>query len=272
VLEFYTARNISRAGKVNSIKKKIGDKFNQAADTYAQDARVQQEAARQLGASLKPWRATLPAGPILEIGCGTGFFTRQLAELFPKRSLNVTDLSSSMIAQCRRTVQHPHIQFYKMDAERELPGNSYAMICHNFVAQWFKDPAYIMDKMLEQIKPGGLMLAAFPGSNSFPEWKNVCEQLSIPYTANPLPDTEELAVKLSLGTHQIDFYEKSVTQEFNEASQFFHMLKKIGATAQYNQQKLDISSFRKLISYWNRISPDRIKITWHVVYLAVKKN
>jgi len=44
----------------------------------------------------------LPAGPLLDLGCGTGFATLRLAERFPDRAIAACDLSSGMIAEARR--------------------------------------------------------------------------------------------------------------------------------------------------------------------------
>lgn len=57
-----------------------------------------QDTTRRLLASLP---ADLPAGSMLDLGCGTGFAALRLAERFPDRTIAACDLSSGMIAEAR---------------------------------------------------------------------------------------------------------------------------------------------------------------------------
>ena len=43
----------------------------------------------------------LPPGPLLDLGCGTGFAALRLARLFPGRTVEACDLSPGMLAQAR---------------------------------------------------------------------------------------------------------------------------------------------------------------------------
>jgi SAM-dependent methyltransferase len=46
----------------------------------------------------------LPPGPLLDLGCGTGFAALRLAQLFPARTIEACDLSPGMVAEARK---HP---------------------------------------------------------------------------------------------------------------------------------------------------------------------
>jgi malonyl-CoA O-methyltransferase len=160
-----------------------------------------------------------------------------------------------------------------MDAENFTPDdNKYALIAGNFVAQWFKDPALTLGRFAQVLEPGGLLLMAFPGSDSFPEWRQRCHELGLPFTGNTLPDTEEMVIKLSMGPAQVDFYEDSYTAEFPDALSFFQHLKGIGATKKLHDKQLNAKQFRLLINHWDQSVTGSIKVTWHLVFLALKKD
>ncbi len=257
-----------------STKQNISDNFGKAAPYYDDHAEVQKEIAERLIASLQPWTEILPKGPILEVGCGTGFVTEGLIKLFPNRDMEITDISPRMVEVCREKYgSKSNISFGTLDAEQlDVDPETYAMTVNGFVAQWFDHPAITMGRLLEATKPGGLLLGSFPGSESFPEWKEACRELGLPYTGNELPDTEELLIKLSSGPVQVDYYEDTVSQQFESSADFFCHLKKVGAGTQQKGRSLSPRELKMLIKHWDEKSEDKIKVSYHTVFIAIKRN
>lgn len=256
-------------------KRQIANRFGNAASYYECYASVQKEAAERLIASLEPWRGILPSGPILEVGCGTGFVTEGLLELFPSREIRSVDISPEMIHFCEEKFSGiDNLTFARRDAEaltvRDQP--QYAMTISGFAAQWFKDPYLTLGRFLELTKPGGLLLASFPGHECFPEWKEACVELGLPFTRNPLPDTEEMVIKMSGGPVQVDFYEDRIKQEFDSSVDFFRHIKKLGAGTQEQGRHLSPAQMKMLIDHWDSRSDGPVQVSWHVVFLAVKRN
>lgn len=256
------------------MKDSIRNNFSRAASYYDDHAELQRNIADRLIASLRPWIDILPDGPILEVGSGTGFVTEGLIELLPNRKLEITDISPEMVEVCRQKFgDHDKASFRALDAENiEADPKTYAMTVSGFVAQWFNHPAITMGKMLEATKPGGLLLGSFPGNESFPEWRAACQELGLPYTGNKLPDTEEILIKLSGGPVQVDYYEDTVRQQFNSAADFFRHLKKTGANTQQEGRHLSPKELQLLIEHWDDKSEGQVQVSYHVVFIAVKRN
>ncbi|MFH5831879.1 methyltransferase domain-containing protein [Halalkalibaculum sp. DA3122] len=258
----------------NFTKSTIRSNFGKAAPYYDNHAEVQRGIADRLIASLRPWIDILPRGPILEVGCGTGFVTEGLIELLPNRRLEVTDISPEMVAICKQKFgDHDAATFRTLDAENlDVEPKTYAMTVSGFVAQWFEHPAITLGRFLEATKPGGLLLGSFPGHESFPEWKEACRDLGLPYTGNELPDTEELLVKLSGGPVQVDYFEDTVVQRFESAAHFFRHLKKMGAGTQQQGRHLSPREMKMLVTHWDNKTSGNIEVSYHVVFIAVKRN
>lgn len=256
------------------LKKSIASNFGSSVDYYDRNADVQKEAAERLIASLRPWTEILPPGPILEIGCGTGFVTEGLPDLLPEREFEITDISPAMVEYCRKKFgERDQVTFNVLDAERpEAPPKTYAMTIGGFVAQWFKHPAIVLGKWLEATKPGGLLLTSFPGKESFPEWKEVCRDLGLPFTGNELPDTEEMVIKLSGGPVLVDYYEDTIRQQYSSAAAFFRHLKELGAGTQQEGRHLSPKEMRLLINHWDKKGSGKIEVSYHVVFIAVKRD
>lgn len=257
--------------------REVATQFGKAASVYHQEANIQRKVSEGLISSLRPWKAMLSQDPILEVGCGTGFLTAQLLEEFPDHEMVITDASEEMLMYCKERLEKKglitdKIQFELLDADTfEAADQKFSMIISNFAAQWFQDTAMALEQLSKALLPGGLLLCSFPGNHSFEEWYQHCLELGLPYTANPLPDVEEVVVKLSMGPMQIDYYENDLTQEFESSIDFLKHIKRIGAGYNIKGNSLNPKQLRLLTNHWDNQSKP-IKIKWHVVYLAAKKD
>lgn len=258
----------------DDLKQKIAEGFGSVANYYDQHAELQQQIASRLIASLEPWIDIIPPGPIIELGCGTGFVTKGLIDLLPNREIKVTDLSEEMVDVCREKFgNNEQLKFAVQDADKppfEEP--HYGMTVSSFLAHWLKDPALTFAKWLEATQPGGLLLAAFPGNESFPNWRRYCRELGLPFTGNPWPDVEEMVVKMSVGPAQVDYYEDTVTQTFDSARDFFSHREAIGASTQTAGRSLTADELALLVDHWDSSTEGKVKVNYHIIFLAVKRD
>lgn len=253
--------------------KGIAESFGRSAKDYHRKASIQRKVAEGLVASLSPWKEILPPGPILEVGCGTGFLTGMMINEFPEREFMISDASSEMVNFTKTQFGESESRRYQTlnvdDLNEAEP--KYSCIVSNFAAQWFCNTSIGLEKLCRLLLPGGLLLVAFPGNHSFPEWYDRCLELGLPFTANPLPDVEEVVIKLSVGPYQIDYYENDIHQKFHRSIDFFKHIKQIGAGYSINGKSLSAKQMRMLTNYWDK-KVDSVSIKWHVVYLAAKKD
>jgi malonyl-CoA O-methyltransferase len=256
------------------LQKSVADQFGKSAHNYHLKAEIQQKVGLGLAASLRPWKQILPPGPILEVGCGTGFLTNLLAAEFPGRTFEVTDASPQMLHFTKNRLEGIENGRYSILDVNELPPGEakYALIVSSFTAQWFNDAAFGLQELSKLLLPGGLLLVAFPGNQSFPMWYECCLELGLPFTANPLPDVEEIVIKLSLEPLQIDYYENDLYQKFPSSLDFFRHLKEIGANSSKTGKTLSPKQLRLLTKYWDKKFNGQIMVKWHVVYLAAKRD
>lgn len=258
--------------------KSIAETFSEAAEQYHQKAEIQQKVANGLISSLLPWKDTLPVGPILEAGCGTGFLSEQLIREFPDRNKLITDLAHGMVSYCEKQLGekgllNDSISFKTLNVDEISETEpKYSLIVSNFAAQWFKDTAIGLEKLSELLVPGGLLLCTFPGNHTFEEWYSNCLELGLPFTANSFPDVEEVVIKLSMNPVQVDYYENDLFQEFDQSIDFFKHLKEIGVRKSKTGKRLSVKQLKLLTDFWDEKESDGIKVKWHVVYLAAKKD
>jgi malonyl-CoA O-methyltransferase len=259
------------------LKNRVIDNFSKHVETYDDNAGIQKLAADKMIASLEPWLDIIPPGPILEIGCGTGFITEHILRLFPQKEIYVTDISGDMVAFCKQKMDNKgllsdRVKFGVMDGESLKNAEKYAFIISGFTVQWFNDTMFGGYSMIDALKPGGLLLFSFPGDHSFSQWKMMCQDLEIPYTGNKLPDEERLVVQLSMKPVFVDSFSEYVPERYESVAEFFRKMKRIGAGTPTNDKQLTNSQMKRLIAYWEDKYPDVVEVDYQLVYVAVKKN
>lgn len=229
--------------------------------------------ARRLVKSLEPWRFSIPAGPLLEIGAGTGSFTSHLVKLFPERSIKITDPDKEAIAKHKTLFKdHPNLEWNVQDAEGETPPEkTFALICGNYAAHTFNNPATALSELCKSLTLDGLLLISFPGEDSFQEWRSSCLDLGIPYTGRPLPGTEPLVIHLSMGPVQVDFYEDQTTIYFDSFRQFLTQTSGGSHNIQKEKRELTPDEIDLLTNHWKKTKDGKIGVTFHNVFLAAKR-
>lgn len=255
-------------------KDKIIKSFSDSAEYYDSYAHLQKETAERMARALEPWQFSVPAGMVLEVGAGTGFFTEYLDQMYPGRQLIISDISPEMVHFCEKKFDSgKNRSFQVMDVEEAgWPEEEYAVIAGNFVAHWLKYPAEVMSKMANSLKPGGFLLTSFPGKESFPQWKKYCLKLGLPFTANPLPDLEEMVVKLSMGPVKVDYYEDQSNEEYDSVIDFYRHLKRSGTSTCFSGSCLTPKQLKLLDNYWKEQNRGKVCVHYHTAFIAVKRD
>jgi|SRR5882724_557959 len=101
-----------------------------------------------------------PEAPVLEVGCGDGAFTTELAGY----SIAVTaiDLSAGQIAE--NAARFPEINFLQHDVSVQLPfaARSFEVVWCSEVLEHLFDPAFALREMHRVLRPGGRLLVTVP--------------------------------------------------------------------------------------------------------------
>lgn len=106
-----------------------------------------------------------PGAAVLEIGCGTGQFTRQLAG----RALNLTaiDIGATMVKSARRNVADAAVRFQVCSFEDFADSGLFDLIVSATAFHWV-DPSVGLAKAAELLRPGG-WLALLTTGERYPE-------------------------------------------------------------------------------------------------------
>lgn len=102
---------------------------------------------------------------ILDLGCGDGSLTEQLAQLVPNGSVLGIDASNGMITTAQNRVK-PNLMFMKMDINMIDFQNKFDVIFSNATLHWIKDHKRLLENAFIALKDGGIILWDFAGDEN----------------------------------------------------------------------------------------------------------
>jgi trans-aconitate methyltransferase len=151
--------------KLNGPGAKIASSAKWNAAEYAANSVVQQAWARELIARLN----LRGDEHILDVGCGDGKVTAEIARALPNGSATGIDASAEMIAFAKRTFprrQAPNLEFHVMDARKIRFARRFDFIFSNAALHWVDDHQQILDGAASVLKPGGRLVVSCGGKGN----------------------------------------------------------------------------------------------------------
>jgi trans-aconitate methyltransferase len=106
-----------------------------------------------------------PGERILDIGCGTGHLTAEIATRVGEAG-NVVgiDQSEAMLAEAREA--HPSVRFVQADATQNLPAGPYDAVFSNAALHWIEDQDAVTAAVAEALVPDGRFVVEMGGTGN----------------------------------------------------------------------------------------------------------
>lgn len=197
------------------------------ADGYAAQADAQARAATLLAGRI----AERPIGAeprILELGCGTGFLTRALADRIGGARWTISDLAPAMVERARATLEI-EADWRVIDGEAVDPAlGTFDLIASSMAFQWFADLPGAVARLGERLAPGGLLAFSTMAAGSFPEWAGALKREGLESGTPAYPDRRALE-RLAPPGFSADVEIVDIAQPEDDARGFLRRLKAIGA-------------------------------------------
>ena len=123
-----------------------------------------------LGRGVLDWLDAQPGEEILDLGCGAGQLTSEIAA----KGARVTGVDSapSMVAQAR--INYPGITFQLADARNLQFEAAFDAVFSNAVLHWVKPPEQAVRSIARALKPGGRFVCEFGGRNNVASVMRAC--------------------------------------------------------------------------------------------------
>lgn len=264
-------------------KCKVDSRFTEASDTYSGNAEVQLKVAKRLAGYLLSHISAenisaenkCTAGSalsILEVGCGSGDFTRQyLPELLPEAErVTLSDLHCD--ARLRQQFAGSNVAFVEADAdsviftEECLSGEDYDLILSSSMLQWLNSPANFIRRCAGALRPGGLLLLSLYGPATFRE---LSASLGIGLKYPSLAALTKVGTEAEL--RLLDMAEQTLTLRFANAAEVMRHLRLTGVNAL--PVKPSTASLRRLMLDWPSVdnATGEALLTFNPLYFVFQK-
>ncbi|MHB9131311.1 MAG: methyltransferase domain-containing protein [Armatimonadota bacterium] len=216
--------------------------FSMAAACYETHAVPQCSAAHDLLA----FTGAVAPRTILELGCGTGLYTRLLLAAFPQATLVGVDIAAAMVAMARQRIADARASFQVADAEGMTMG-SYDLITSNATVQWFTDLPGTLTRLMGLLNEGGLLSFSFFGPETYRELdqalQDVCGE-EVRVTSRRFADETVLAACLRAACTHWQMETRTYTQTFPTLKALLASIKYTGTRGRRNGSPVAWTSCR----------------------------
>lgn len=208
-------------------KKKVAQSFSRAAATYDSVAQLQRDIGTQLFSALP--NALSAQSTLLDIGSGTGFFTRQLAAQYRESHIIGLDIAEGMLRYS--SVQQDGINWLCADAESlPLANNSVDVIFSSLAIQWCNNLPQLMAELARVLKPGGHVHIATLGPDTLHELKSAWQQVDNYVHVNRFQSSHNLVAALQSAQLTLDeVKQENRTLYYDRLNELTRELKALGA-------------------------------------------
>ena len=207
-------------------KKLVAKSFSQAAPSYDSAADLQ----RRVGEVLLNKMGEQAKTNILDLGCGTGYFTKKLATKMPSANLFAIDIAQGMLNYSREA--HNGIgQWLCGDAESlPIANESIDGIFSSLVIQWCENNDALFQELYRVLKPGGQCYLATLGPNTLCELRQAWACVDDYVHVNQFFEKEILQTAWQQASfQQQEFFEQDIVLEYKKLSDLTRELKALGA-------------------------------------------
>lgn len=195
-----------------------------AAD-YASNSSVQQTWARELIARLK----LRGDERILDVGCGDGKVTAELARAVPSGSVVGVDASPQMIEFATRAFSAPNLDFHTMDARKIQFIRKFDLVFSNAALHWVDDHQAFLRGAASVLRPGGRLMVSCGGKGNAhdvflalrPElrlkrWREFFRKMGAPYFFHSPEEYKKWLPRFGFEIRSVKLVPKDATYEGSE--------------------------------------------------------
>lgn len=225
-------------------KDTVRKRFTKAISTYDSNASVQAAVAERLADTIgmavcsSGMQHADHIGRVLEIGCGTGLFTREFLKRFRPCRMFLNDICpghsefiASLLAESgphgtRTDEPSPECMFSFIggDAEGIAYPDRLDLIASCSAIQWFEDLPTFFARCSEALHAGGILAIATYGPGNLSEIREI-ENISLEY-----PPMKELGEMLSAHFRIVSLQEMHISLDFSSPMDVLRHMKLTGVT------------------------------------------
>lgn len=244
----------------------ITRRFAKATGTYARESSVQQQIAGKMARLLQQYLPPRPPMSVVEVGCGTGTFSRMLLSTLHPRRLLLNDICEEMLHTCRGLLSE-RVAFLPGDAEAIALPSQTELITSCSALQWFETPETFFRRCNHSLAPQGHFAFSTFGRENMREIRRLTGQ-GLPYRSR-----QELEASLAPLFEIVHAEEEIITLRFDTPLQVLWHLKQTGVTGTGRKAwtRSDLDRFCQQYEALFGHDSGTVRLTYHPIYIIAKK-
>lgn len=274
---FKTYLESYKQAEVNE-KKKVAASFSKAATSYDDAAALQQWVAKSLLDRLD----VDPNAILLDAGCGTGYWTRQISAKV-NRVIGL-DMAEGMLhfAEKNSTAQHKPLWCGGDLENLPLADNSVDVIFSSLAVQWCESLTPLLNEWFRVLKPGGKVLLATLGPKTLFELRESFQTVDNYQHVNQFISSDILCQQITDSPLSLlQLQRENKVMRYQTIKALMSDLKNIGAQTVLSQQgKTGVKGLmgkKRFVTAQQRYESHRdiagfLPATYEVIYFQLQKN
>ena len=239
-------------------KNLIKKRFAKNLDGYNKNAKIQKRMAHKL----KNYLSQKHYNNILEIGCGTGFLTKQINENITFNNYIAVDI----VPTCKDFISNINkkIEFIESDIEEFLKqcGQKYDLIISNASLQWTESFVNTVKSLHCLLNHDGELIFSTFGKENFREIYKILG-LTLEYYS-----TEEL--KTIFKEYDTTIEEEIYVTNYSSPREVLKHLQITGVNALVENERWTKGKLLEFEHFYKNICPKMITLTYNPIYLKLK--
>ena len=171
---------------------------------------------------------------VLEVGCGTGIFTRQLAALWPQSHITAIDVSTAMLDEARKNVEAAErIEWIAADARLfKLKLNEYDLIASSCTFHWILPLTSLFKHLISLLEAKGTLAFSMMVCGTLAELRDLRSSIAPDKpTYRDLPSLDETMLALRASGFEVQHVQtEDYTVEYPNSYDFLRAIKNLGLT------------------------------------------
>lgn len=254
-------------------KQDVARSFSQAAATYDQVAALQ----RQVAATLLTKIPAKVFPTVVDLGCGTGAITTQLAQRCQAETLLGLDIAEGMLAFARQRWPQAELLWCGGDAESlPLQDASIDLMFSSLAVQWCADFPRVCDEAMRVLKPGGYCVLATLGPDTLCELRSAWHHVDGYVHVNRFLDADMVTQAASNAGFACQLWREDIVMRYPQLRQLTAELKALGAHNVNSGRPKGLTGRQRIEKLKAGYEPFRnaeglLPATYEVYYLLLEK-
>tara|TARA_B100000989_G_scaffold291395_1_gene265827 strand:+ start:1217 stop:2005 length:789 start_codon:yes stop_codon:yes gene_type:complete len=239
--------------KQKKMKKKVKQSFDLGSVTYDKFSEVQKQVGQYL---LDFFLKSFPKkknyeffkSPIrvLDLGCGTGEFSRKIMSKFLIDRIRLIDISSEMIKYSKIKIKEKNGEFLVCDFDKYFEFKKFNMIVSNMALHWSSDINKLLKKIILNMSKESFFLFSVPNNKSFSNFKKLLPINIKNKIFNNFPEDDKIFGLRKNKNISINIKKMKILRKYLHPLHFLKEMRKLGVTVKINNEQQNLFFLKKI--------------------------